>query len=424
MKQTLLLALTTLCSFIFAPSLYAQSYRPGFIVKAEGDTIQGLIKYREGKGIYRACVFKPAEKAPSQKYTPSDIVAYGIHNDAMFESHTFTNNKNKETKAFLEVLVHGKLSLYEYQNMLFVSKDRDTLQRLAVKVNDPGIGGIVGEIRTTTASTKHLILLNSLTMDCPVPDELLAEVVKKINTPNAVAIVEAYNKCAASASNITYKQHKPWLTFDKGLFIGSHTTDFAFAEGPNSVHNTNFPVRSNVVIGGHLNLVSPRRSEKLSLQVDALFSKEQYQGYLEVQRPLTIHRTDFDIDITRFSAVIMGRYTTVRWKQVKPYLAFGASNNFILNSKAKRRFESETTINNIKQVDTFLSEATINMGYYTGATAAVGTTYLLHDKYKLLFQLRYERSVLFANREFSNDDFTVHLNSNNSFYITAAYIFR
>jgi hypothetical protein len=423
MKQTLLFALIAFCLTLFSPGLYAQSYRPGFIVKAEGDTAQGLVKYREGKRRYKSCVFKANEASDPQEFKPGDIIAYGITNDAVYESRSFIDDKNKEIKAFAEVLSHGKLSLYEYRDMLFLEKEKGDLKRLAIETSDPGVGGVVGERRTTTASTKHLVLLNSLTYDCPVPEELLMKVLKKINSPNVIAIVEAYNNCKEPNSSITYRQNKPWLAIEKGLLIGTHTASLK-RDGPYSIKDANFPVKHNIIVGGHLNLNSPRRSEKLSLQLDAFFSKEHYLGYNEEHGPLITFRNDYDIKMSRLAAVVMARYTLANWKKANPYLAVGTSHNYILSSSAKRRQETETIINNIRQIDTNISEAYLNMRYYTGATGALGTSFILKDKHKMLVQFRYEKSILIADRSFANDGLSMHLDSNNSFYLTAAYIFR
>lgn len=424
MKQTLLLTLTAFSLIFCSPRLFAQSYRPGFIVKASGDTIQGLVKYRESKRKYKTCIFKTTESSTPQEYNPTDIIAYGITNDALFESRNIVNDEGVEISTFLEVLIHGKLSLYEHQDMFFLKKEKGKLTRIAAETNDPGIGGIVGEIRTTTTSTKHLVLLNTLTNDCPVPQELLAKVLKKITAPNIMAIVEAYNNCSEPASSITYRQDKPWLSAEKGVLIGSHTTRLKFYDKTNLVNDANFSVSHNIIVGGHLNLRSPRRSEKLSLHVDAFLSKEQYLGYQERHGPLIIHRNDYDIDITRVATVIMGRYTMANSGKAKPFLAIGATHNFILGSTTNVRFESETTINNIRQIDTNITESQVDMRYYTRTTAALGTTYMFKDKYKLLFQFRYERSFIIADRAFINSNLSIHLDKNNSFYLTTAYIFR
>src|SRR5690606_33318070 len=137
----------------------AQTYRPGFIVKAEGDTLQGLIKYREGKNRLDIATFKPGESATSQDYTASELLAFGITGDGMFESKQLPD---REKPVFVEVVRHGKLNLYDRYDTLYLAKENEALVKLSIQTDDSGLAGAVGDHKIVKTSTSHLILVNSL----------------------------------------------------------------------------------------------------------------------------------------------------------------------------------------------------------------------------------------------------------------------
>ena len=424
MKQTLLLALFAFSLFAYLPEVHAQAYRPGFIVKAEGDTIRGLVKYKEGKSRYTSCTFKTDENAAAQKFTPEDIMAYSIVNEGLFESRQITNHENIQIKTFAEVLTHGKLSLYEYRNMLYLAKDNGDLQRVAARSNEPGTTGIPGEQQVKTTSTGHLILINTLTYDCPVPEELLTKVLRKISAPNMLAIVDAYNNCQAPNSSKTYKQEKPWLAIEKGVLVGAHSTKIGFTAGPYAIKDVDFAAKTNLIVGGHLNFMSPKRSEKISIQLDAFFSKESYEGYLEQPEPLIFKRNYYTIDFSRVSAVAMARYTVANHKRLSPYVAAGVSGNFIISEDAGIVQRKETTINDVKYESTETSDAYLDMTYYAGLTAALGTSYTLSSKQMLLLQVRAEQGVGTKSSAYAEKRLSLYPEQNPSFYLSVAYVFK
>ncbi|NEM96224.1 hypothetical protein [Pontibacter burrus] len=424
MRHSYLFVLTAICLLAFLPDATAQTYRPGFIVRAEGDTLRGLVKYREGNARYASCIFKANERAASQEYGIDDIVAYGITNDAMFEVKTITNLKQKQIKTFVEVLNHGKLSLYGYRNMFFLQKENEDLHLISTKSNTSAVGGTVGQQMVSTSTTGHLILLNTLTYDCPVPEELLTKVLRKVKGPDIQAIVVAYNNCASPNNNITYKQDKPWVKIEKGILIGSHAASLNMTTAYYSDQKAEFPLTSNLIVGGHFNLMSPRRSEKFSVIVDAYFSSEKYEGYHGNMRPNLKHRSDYSVEMKRLAAVTMARFNLGTYQKFNPYYGIGVAHNYVIDSKATRRQETEILVLGVRHVETDITETDLNFSYHAGLTAALGTTYQFNPKHKVAFQFRAERSVFLSRRAFENKDHSFNLKNSMTYYLTAAYILK
>lgn len=424
MKTHLLCAFTIALTLLFSTKLFAQNYRPGYIVQAAGDTIQGLIRYREGDRNYKSCLFKTNEDSEAREYTPDNSLAFKIDNDALFESKKIVDKKGNATTAFLEVLVHGNLNLYEYKELLFLEKENSGLKLLSLETDAAKTGGAVGERATVTTATTHLILLNSLTFDCPVPENKMARLLKRLNIPDVIEVVEAYNNCRNPGNSIAYKADKPWMTTEMGILLGGHSTALNFKAGPYSIKDAEFPAANNFIIGGYFNIASPRRSERISLHLEPFYSREKHLGYLELQGPLIIFRNDYIIDIHRFSVLSMARYTIKNQKALNPYFGIGLSSNFIYSGKGTRRLETETLINDVRHIETTISEAFLDKKFYVGATAALGTSYKINDEHKVIVQFRYEQGNYISGKPINHPDFTAHLDNNNSFYLTAAYIIK
>ncbi|WP_155800573.1 hypothetical protein [Pontibacter sp. BAB1700] len=101
----------------------AQTFRPGFIVQAAGDTTKGLVRYREGKQNYKSGLFKATENADVTEYFPADIQAYGIIGEAPFISKEVPATDGTLNRMFVEVLEQGKLTLYTQDNLLYLEKE-------------------------------------------------------------------------------------------------------------------------------------------------------------------------------------------------------------------------------------------------------------------------------------------------------------
>src|SRR5690606_37403953 len=105
----------------------------------------------------------------------------------------------------------------------------------------------------------------------------MAKLLKRLNVPDVVAVVEDYNNCIEPNSSVTYKQNKFWTTIEKGIFAGSYATALQF-DYPNSFNKTSFPITHSLVVGAMLNFTFPRKSERWSVQLEPLYSMERYNG--------------------------------------------------------------------------------------------------------------------------------------------------
>ncbi len=111
--------------------MVAQSgFRPGFIIKNNGDTLNGLVFYGANSKFEKSCLFKRFEIAQEVSYSSNQISAYGFRKGRYFESKTIGRKK-----AFLECLVKGDVSVYivpgKYNGMVYLQSSQTGLFKLA-----------------------------------------------------------------------------------------------------------------------------------------------------------------------------------------------------------------------------------------------------------------------------------------------------
>lgn len=99
-------------------NLKAQSdFRPGYLVKNNGDTLTGLIDYKGIQANARKCVFKLSNDSPEEKFTPDDIKAYRFIDSKYYVSRRVMTEDSTELQLFLEYLIDGIVDVFYYRDI-------------------------------------------------------------------------------------------------------------------------------------------------------------------------------------------------------------------------------------------------------------------------------------------------------------------
>jgi len=114
---------------------FSQSYRSGYIITNQDDTIPGLLKYQKSKKAAQFCYFKKEEKSKVKEYRPFDIKGY------RFEEDKYYLSKNvflfSDTVAvFLEYLIRGTANMYYLHaddEHYFIETERNGMVELTEK---------------------------------------------------------------------------------------------------------------------------------------------------------------------------------------------------------------------------------------------------------------------------------------------------
>ena len=120
-----LMVLNSLIPFV----LTAQSYRDGYIIIQQQDTVNGLIKYLSPKKASKYCIFKEIDKKQARKYLPEELVGFRM-NEGKFYISVEVGGK----LIFLEYLVSGMANLYFFSDKngphYFIETDKSGLIEL------------------------------------------------------------------------------------------------------------------------------------------------------------------------------------------------------------------------------------------------------------------------------------------------------
>ncbi len=209
--MTRFLLLTSL--ILIAQLAYSQSdFKEGFIITHQGDTIKGLIDYRESNYNYKKCSFKSPANGETI-YLPDEIKGYRFLNDKYFISKQIKIDENNYERAFLEVLVQGKITLYKYSNKFYAEKDDSVFYELSNTIKEQIINGK----KYLKADNRYKGVLTVLFSDCSSSSSNLQNL--KFIEKALIKSVKTYNKCKNSIST-SFIEKKPWFRLNMGAAIG------------------------------------------------------------------------------------------------------------------------------------------------------------------------------------------------------------
>jgi hypothetical protein len=408
---------TTLLLLLCSCMAFAQSqFRSGYIVTLTGDTLSGFVDYKESRASNKFCSFKQNEGGNPQQFGIDDIRAYGFRNDKAYEAKSIQKKDEERVKAFVEVLVKGRLNLYFYESRFFVEKNLDQLLELKNQEEET----YINNTRVVKRSNEHIATLNTLMIECQSLLDKIEEV--SLSQRSLVTLVKNYNDCVAPGENVTLKEEKKWLVAKAGIAGAANTENLSFSSSDRRLalfDHARFDRVYYPSAGVVLNVVSPRIIEKLSLQVEAFYSVYDFAGYSNYASfsEDAFHRNDFTLELTSLKLNTAFRYTFLG-KAATPYFNIGLSNRLLLNNKAFRVQETESgnTIETSEYTDTFLNE------HHAGMFVGAGASFKLFH-YKLFSELRYDKGMHIATPpDFSNVSRTLKSGSDTFSLLVGFYI--
>jgi hypothetical protein len=96
--------------FICATCYTQSNFKPGYIIQNSGDTIQGMIDFRDDKLMGRICTFK-SEEGALNSYSPYDIKGFRFNDSRYYVSRNVDGEM-----LFLEFIVNGLANLYSFSD--------------------------------------------------------------------------------------------------------------------------------------------------------------------------------------------------------------------------------------------------------------------------------------------------------------------
>jgi hypothetical protein len=371
------LVLSVITNFALAQA----DFRKGYIVNNAGDTLTGFIDYRENAKAFQSCDFKDSKSQIITAYSPKEIKGYGFLHDKIFESRKIAIS---ETPVFLEALVKGPANLYTFKGTFWLEKGGSDLQQLTNEARETYVDGQ----KILKNSNQYIATINMLLNDCPDLRSSIQNV--SLRERSLTNLIEKYNKCKG-ATIVAFKSEKPWAVLKAGITGGLNISHLSFQEKYSKweyLHGS-FEQSTVPLFGISLNLISPRISERFSLQTDALYSSPKYIHDTFYDRSTNTQENHVVIELQQLKVPISIRYTLAE-KDVTPYFNFGISNTFHLSSSST--LESKTVVKQTNQTFSSKGEAFLMKKTQFGFWAGIGLQKSLGSKLAGFFELRYEQT--------------------------------
>ena len=309
-------------------AVHAQkNFRPGYVVRLNGDTLRGEVDVRGEQRMAALCLFRSGSE--TTRYAPTELKAFGLQGGARYEACPVPVGAAGATPPvapaspavlFMQVLAQGRAMLYSYTD------ERDRV-RYCFRGTDGAVSELIETTQIVETNTAQRVqertfpfrqVLSRAFVDCPAVQNMLIKATLKDS--QLTAIFNRYNTCGAgyvpgppTAARVT--------TIRVGLVGGLQRASTALNDQGEEALQSNF----RPVVGLGL-LVHPAAfNPKLALRLEFLYQsqlyKKQYQRNNGAVATLNSNRTAA-INLKTVRIPLMLRYTLPTGK-LRPYLQAG-----------------------------------------------------------------------------------------------------
>lgn len=341
-----------LISIMLSGNVYSQSiFLEGFIIKNNGEKINGLIEYKPDQKVPSLCIFKRFEIAIEKAYNADELKAFGYRGSKRYESFTY-RKKNQ----FFETLLLGNICLYKRGSDFFINKNGGPL----TKIDDSQISFEDGGNTTNFKDTPSFLAFFTGTSRDEIKKDFR---VKK----DIVAYLESYNKKAGHTYYIINRKISEKQLYNGVSLSGANRNTFGIFSGLN-IYDLNISFSSADISGkltGYLPNPDPeaaltsglyfervllRKTDKISARIELLYTGQTFYNYEEKKINSSIHRNDAFFDFKAIKVPVLFQYSFTG-KRVVPFVNAGVAYQSYLSGNYYHIEEIETSYNDINTYD-------------------------------------------------------------------------
>jgi hypothetical protein len=380
-------------------SSYGQAkFLPGYIIKPNGDTLYGLIDYRNWSVNPEKISFKKQPKDDKSVCTSDDIIGFGVAGEIYIkaivgidESKTNTNDLEYTAEVnpvydtvFLQTLVHGNKSMYYYKNksvkdQFYIGKGpvyelliykryfRNTLKQNTEK--------------SFSENKMYLYQLAVYLNDCPDIQNNFKSL--DYSKESLEKLFLRYYNC--TQSKMQYKVKPKKIKIETGALAGISITSVRFTGSKHwPVVNTEYQPSLNFTGGLYLNLFPPGNTDKISWNNELQYTSFNIDGscYTDYynENEYTLHTTSIGLKYLKLNSMI--RYNQPVGNAII-FLNAGFSVGFVISdiNYYKREKVQYTDIQTYESLAIYALKK-----YELCYNVGIGTKYK-----KISFECRYER---------------------------------
>ncbi len=288
-KHLIKKVLFSLCILIMQNSFCQVNFKSGYIIDHKGDTIRGLIDYRNWSVNPKIITFKKSAEDQKTTYSPLDIRKFGVE-DEVYEGAIVNIDKSsilpeslskkaeieyQPDTVFLQTLIGGEKNLFFYRDVnkktYFFTKQGETFDYLVYKLYEK----IVNGVPSIAYNKRYIGQLTVYFQDCP---KIKNEIAKTSYTQKGlISLFNEYNKCTKGENLSNESREK--LKFELGPIAGLSLTKFDLTgESSYSSSIIKFSTSKDITIGLFLNIVLPRNQGKFSINNELMYTHYSVEG--------------------------------------------------------------------------------------------------------------------------------------------------
>lgn len=353
-------------AFLSISNIYAQTkFEPGYIVPSSGDTIRGMIEYRNSSQNPESILFKENDRQKTRLLGLNDISAFMVHGEfyeraVVSRNTTLINDTNLSENsfptmltdtAFLLKFADGPKSLYYLKDhtnkvQLYIGDEHELLIQHKYKVVKDNQTKVVIMDRYRQQVRAYL--------NCPAIDNQIINL--NYSSKDVLRIFESYyKKCSTAKPNAITKREG--FKVEIGALAGVTFSKLSFSgyNFPYLIERTH-KVSIRPTAGLFLNLVIPRTRRSLLLANELMYGSYKISDHFRTDvNPENYTTTDYTLAVSHIKLNNMVRYRIIRHNAFF-YANVGISNAFMISEDnrflARTQFYTDVHIKEDKALNT------------------------------------------------------------------------
>jgi hypothetical protein len=364
-------------------------FREGFIIKKSGELLTGLVEYYDKQDIPDPCRFKRFDIARAVEYKPSEIQAFGYINGNRYESR-----ETARGSSFYEVIVAGKITLFEKESAYFLEKDNSKLVELKK-------GSVTFDSKQGKKEFKNIPEFLSFVTEGKtgtVPDNF------NVKT-GIVTLITNFNRVSGESYYIHKRSYTEKQLSQLAWKSGAVKSRFGIISGLDlymqnikinpdkyGITDADYVPKSGHDISPAIGLtyerMISRRTDRLSLIIDLIYTSHDFYSYSERSNISSgTTRDDAWFSYKGITVPLMFRYSFTGGRFV-PYVNLGAAYQYILSGNYFHSAEVESYYHDINTVQDH--DLLFRKGEFSGL-GSVGTRVRLTGRINLNISLMVQK---------------------------------
>ena len=365
---------------LFFQTLFSrENYLPGYVINLKGDTLHGLVNYRNWANNPSKVRFKSGDDNNSKVYKPNDILEFRVANEIYVSgivtsetSENMTNRLQQDSTlfftvdtTFLQTIFQGKKSLYYFKNVVgndnYYIRQNGKYELLIHKryLKNKDDKNILLE------NKDYLKQLAGYMNDCPSVRTKLVST--EYNLQGLKKLYQYYYTCSASHPSFQKKQENAITEF--GFVAGATFSTLHFeGEGYEYLTDIDFSKSTNFTAGLTFNVILPRNQRRWSIMNELLVSSYKANGYYHVYTDQNYYyNMTINIGLTYLKMNNLLRFN-YQIGSIHLFMNAGISNGIILSAtNYKKKVMKNYSVENTFESEAIKISRKIEQGFILGS---------------------------------------------------------